>query len=118
MRGAVGVALAYALVFQLVFAGALAERMAFADPAGETLCLASADGAPSGGAEKGRPAHLAVCAVCALAALTPPLPERAAAAAEPAFHRTRAGVPPRADAARHDPARHDPRTSQGPPLSA
>ncbi|MBB6306094.1 hypothetical protein [Xanthobacter tagetidis] len=120
LRGAVGLALAYALVFQLVFAGAVAERMAVGGMAGTeaALCLPGKDGPASGGTEQDRLSHLSRCVVCAFAALTPPLPEQAAPVAAPASHHTRPPELALAQAAPLGTTRHDPRTSQGPPASA
>lgn len=120
LRGAVGLALAYALVFQLVFAGAVAERMSVAGMAGTeaALCLPSKDGPASGGTDQDRPSHLSRCAICAFAALTPPLPAPAAAVAAPISHHARPAALALAQAAPLGTTRHDPRTSQGPPLGA
>lgn len=135
MRGAARIALAYALLFQLVFAQAAAERMAFsglglaAEGFGGTLsdgpgayraayCLPSGADAPAGGSEGGPSSPFARCVVCAFAALTPPLPERAAEASAPVSHPLEAVPLARAQTPGRGPSRHDPRSSQGPPWRA
>lgn len=77
--GALGISLTYALFIQLVFAGMVAERMAFAASAADPICASAADGAAGpapDGTDGGRPAHGEACVVCAFAGLAPPLPER------------------------------------------
>lgn len=113
-RGALGVLLTYALFIQLVFAGMVAERMAFAASAVDPICAADGHGGGADGTDTGTAAHGQACVVCAFAGLAPPLPARVSstlpAVAPCAIHQP---VPSHTAAeARPDPS---PRSSQGPP---
>lgn len=116
-RGALGILLTYALFIQLVFAGMVAERMAFAASAADPICASAADGAAGpapDGTDGGRPAHGQACVVCAFAGLAPPLPERIVAMV-PATAPGACELPVRSQTTVEARPAPSPRTSQGPP---
>ncbi|MFG1299726.1 DUF2946 family protein [Xanthobacter sp. V3C-3] len=119
-KGALGILLTYALFLQLVFAGMLAERMAFAAAADmDPICAAAGhgSGSPGSGGDTGLAGHGQACVICAFAALSPPLPERVLAAVPTAAE---AATPVGAGGEAATPLRphHSPRSSQGPPALA
>lgn len=120
LRGAVGILVGYALALQLLLAGAVASRMALADPANpfEFCRSGSVDHVPSD--DSGKSSGIIVhqkCVVCALAGYAPPLTD---APSEPTFDAALfshepwpvAPLTPSSD------ERHHPRSSQGPPTAA
>ena len=120
LRGAVGIAISYALALQLLLAGAVATRMALADPANPVeLCTSDGTGhVPSDDSGKSSGVILhQTCAVCALAAHSPPL---ASSPSQPAFDAMLAKTEPWPAAIRipGPDERHHPRSSQGPPAAA
>lgn len=115
LRNAFCIALAYALLFQVVFTGISAERMSFAAAGGqEMLCISDGTNTDPG---KTPPAdHRSCCTICAFHALTPLLPEAFGLVAPAlSFHATAAMPAARVALPRN--ARREPRTSQGPPLT-
>lgn len=116
LRGVVGIGIAYVLLFQLVFAGFVAERMAMASLGLPDVICSSSDGlAPEDGPSHNKMAP-AKCVVCALASALPVLPDMRSAlhAPGPAVTLTREPVSSSAPLQRP----FTPRSSQGPPGQA
>lgn len=116
LRNAFSIALAYALLLQVAFAGIAAERMSLAAISGQdSLCISAS---PEAGHDPA-PAldHRACCAICAFHGLTPLL-TRPDGLIVPGLSVHAADNRPTALLLLRPNARHEPRTSQGPPLTA
>lgn len=114
LRGALGIALAYALFLHVLVAGFVAERMAFSPLAGvDVLCLGEAGSAPS---DEHRPAPPGIshCIICIFAKLTPVV-GTAEQVVEPARNYGTAFAAPRQETGAPRLAWRVPRLSQGPP---
>lgn len=120
LRGAVGIAVSYALALQLLLAGVVATRMALADPANPFEICVSGNVEHMPGDASGKSSGAVIhqqCVVCALAAYAPPLAD---APSQPAFDATLFNTEPWSVAPQTPGSdeRHQPRSSQGPPAAA
>lgn len=117
MHAATCMALAYAVILQLVLAGLAAERMVFAATgAGEVLCAGGT--APDDAGGTAPPVDHAACrAICAAATAFPLVPEAATAQA-PGAILARPDRPLTGQRFALWDQRREPRTSQGPPSRA
>ncbi|MDQ0506232.1 DUF2946 family protein [Xanthobacter agilis] len=111
------IAIAYALLLQVVLTGFAAERMAFASSAANALCLTANSASGDGGDDGGTADHAVCCVLCAFAHLTPTLPERVFLANRSVGIASRVEVP-RASVFIAGDGRREPRCSQGPPRAA
>lgn len=116
LRGVVGIGVAYVLLFQLVFAGFVAERMAMASLGLPGIICSSTSGtSPGDGPSHDRMAP-AKCVVCALASALPVLPDIGGTLHAP--DATVVFAPAAAIASAPLQRQFTPRSSQGPPRQA
>lgn len=116
LRGVVGIGVAYVLLFQLVFAGVVAERMAMASLGLQDVICSSGDGFTPGDGPSHDKMAPAKCVVCALANALPVVPDMREALLAPRLAVTVVREPVTASAPLQRP--FTPRSSQGPPGQA
>lgn len=116
LRGVVGIGIAYVLLFQLVFAGFVAERMAMASLGLEDVICSSGDWSTPGDGPSHDKMAPAKCVVCALASALPVVPDIREALLAPRLAVILAREPVSSSAPLQRP--FTPRSSQGPPGQA
>jgi hypothetical protein len=116
LRTALSIAVAYAVVLQVLLGSIVATQMAIAAPdAAAALCVGEAHGAADPAGKPAPYAAHASCMVCAFASFAPPVPDAAAVIVDVAAEIVRPLVKPALGRTAH---RHEPKSSRGPPQSA
>jgi hypothetical protein len=115
LRGAVGIAAAYAFVLQMMLVGIVGTQMAAAAPNPFAICYGEAHDAGANG-KTGAPVNHATCAVCSLLSSSPLVADASGAnVPAPAVTLVLRIVFQHVPGAT---SRHSPRSSQGPPQAA